>query len=76
MKYLFTYDYKGKNKGVNENGSGSVIMTVTGTDKITPKVIEGAIEWVTKDLNTKGIQLDVLCPMGWFKYEEDDDETT
>ena len=37
---------------------------------------EEAIEWVTKDLNTKGIQLDVLCPMGWFKYEEDDDETT
>ena len=69
---MFTYNYKGKNKGKAENGSGSVVMTAHGTDKITPKVIEGAIEWVKKDLNSKGIQIDVLCPMGWFKYEEEE----
>lgn len=75
MKYLFTYEYKGKNNGKDETGSGSALMTVHGTDKITTKVIEGALEWTRKDLNSKGIQIDVLCPMGWFKYEEETDET-
>ena len=74
MKYLFTYNYKGKNHENLINGSGSTIMTVTGTDKITPSVIQNSIEIVTKDLNSQGIQVDAIAPMGWFKYDEEETE--
>ena len=74
MKYLFTYAYKGKNKGKPETGEGSMEITLHGSDRITPKVIESACDIVRKDLNAKGIQIDVLAPMGWFKYEEEEDE--
>ena len=73
MKYLFTYEYKGKNNGKAENGSGSCEMTVTGTDKITPKLIQMAVEYVKKDMEQRGFQIDVLAPMGWFKYDEEDE---
>lgn len=71
MKYLFTYSYKGKNQDEPETGHGSVEMTLHGSDRITPKVIELACDFVRKDLNTKGIQTDVVAPMGWFKYDEE-----
>ena len=71
MKFLFTYAYRGKNKGKPENGEGSIEMTVHGTNKITPKVIENVVKYVRKDLNSKGIQIDVIAPMGWFKYDEE-----
>lgn len=74
MKYLFTYAYRGKNKGKPENGNGSVEMIVHGTDKITPKIIESAVKIVTQNLNANGIQVDTLAPMGWFKYDGEDDE--
>lgn len=70
MKFLFTYAYKGKRKGKTETGSGSVEFTLPGTDKITPKVIENAVDATKQDLNAQGVQIDALCPMGWFKYEE------
>lgn len=72
MKYLFTYAYKGKNQGKLENGEGSMEMTVHGTDRITPKLIESAIEIVKQNLNACGIQIDKLAPMGWFKYDGED----
>lgn len=72
MRYLFTYAYKGKNQGKLENGEGSVEMTLHGSDKITPMVIESACDIVRKDLNAKGIQIDLIAPMGWFKYDVED----
>ena len=74
MKYLFTYAYKGKNQGKPENGEGSMEMTVHGTDRITPKIIESAVEIVKQNLNACGIQVDKLAPMGWFKYDGEDKE--
>ena len=74
MKYLFTYAYKGKKQGALETGEGSVEMTLHGSDRITPKVIELACDFVRKDLNAKGIQTDVVAPMGWFKYDQESEE--
>ena len=73
MKYLFTYAYKGKNKGKPENGEGSMEMTVHGIDKITPKIIESSVEIVKQNLNARGIQIDTIAPMGWFKYDGEDE---
>ena len=74
MKYLFTYAYRGKNQGKPETGEGSMEITLHGSDRITPKVIESACDIVRKDLNVKGIQIDAIAPMGWFKYNGEDDE--
>ena len=48
-------------------------ITLHGSDRITPKVIESACDIVRKDLNAKGIQIDAIAPMGWFKYDGEDD---
>lgn len=72
MKYLFTYSYKGKNCGRCENGEGSMVMTLHGTDKITPRVIESAVEIVKQHLNAEGIQIDALVPMGWYKFDDEE----
>ena len=45
MKYLLTYAYEGKRRGERVSGQGSTVMTVTGTDKITPELINDATEW-------------------------------
>jgi len=74
MKYLFTYAYKGKNQGEPETGCGSMEITLHGSDKITPKVINSACDIVEEDLNTKGIQIDSIAPMGWFKYDEEGED--
>lgn len=71
MKYLFTYAYNGRNQGKPETGEGSMEITLHGSGRITPKVIEAACDIVRKDLNAKGIQIDALAPMGWFKYDEE-----
>jgi len=73
MKYLFTYAYNGKNQGKPENGGGSMEMIVHGTDRITPKIIESAVEITKQNLNACGIQVDKLVPMGWFKYDGEDE---
>lgn len=73
MKYLFTYAYKGKNQGKLESGEGSMEITLHGSDRITPKVIESACDIVRKDLNKNGIQIDLIAPMGWFKYDREDE---
>lgn len=72
MKYLFTYAYKGKNLGKPETGEGSMEMTLHGSDRITPKVIESAVEIIRKEFESEGIQIDVIAPMGWFKYDEEE----
>lgn len=74
MRFLFTYAYKGKNLGTPETGSGSTEMNLHGSDKITPKAIELACDIVRKDLDDKGIQVDLIAPMGWFKYDEEESE--
>lgn len=74
MKYLFTYAYKGKNQGKSETGEGSMEITLHDSGRITPKVIELACDLVRKDLDAKGIQIDTLAPMGWFKYDEEDEK--
>lgn len=73
MKYLFIYAYKGKNQGKPETGEGSMEMTLHGSDGITPKVIKSACDIVRKDLNAKGIQIDLIVPRGWFKYDGEDE---
>ena len=72
MKFLFTYAYKGKNKGKPDSGEGSIEITLHSSDRITPKVIESARDIVKKALNAKGIQIDLIAPMGWFKYDGED----
>lgn len=74
MKYLFTYSYKGKNQGKPETGEGSIEMTLHGSDRITPKVIKSSCDIVKIQLNSEGIQIDAIAPMGWFKYDEEDEE--
>lgn len=74
MRYLFVYKYKGKNHRRPENGEGSMEMTLHGTDQITPKVIQNACEIAIKTLNNEGVQVDVLVPTGWFKYDGEDCE--
>lgn len=69
MKYLFVYSYNGISNGKPVNGTGSCNMTATGEDKITPKVIASALEWVKKDMIAKGFRIDAIAPMGWFKYD-------
>ena len=74
MKYLFTYAYKGKNQGKPENGEGSMEMTVHGTDRITPKIIESAVEIVKQSLNACGIQVDKLAPTGLLRLRRENED--
>lgn len=74
MKFLFIYAYKGMHLGKPETGEGSTEINLHGSDKITPKVIESACDIVRKDLNDKGIFIDLIAPMGWFKYDEEESE--
>ncbi len=73
MKYLLTYIYDGFREGKKISGQGSAEMN-TNTDKITPKVIRNAIEWVRNDFRKNGTGIDNIAPMGWFKYDEEDAE--
>ncbi|MBO7734120.1 MAG: hypothetical protein J6S67_16270 [Methanobrevibacter sp.] len=74
MKYLLTYIYDGKRcKGDITGGQGSVVMTAN-TDKITPEVIQDAIEWVKKELLMKGITVKHIASMGWFRFDEEESE--
>lgn len=73
MKYLLTYIYDGIYECKKVSGQGSANMT-TNTDKITPKVIEDAIEWVRNDFRKNGTGINNIAPMGWFKYDEEDAE--
>lgn len=74
MKFLFTYAYKGKYLGMPETGEGSMEITLNGSDKVTPKAIKSACDIVRKDLEDKGLQIDLIAPMGWFKYDGGDEE--
>ena len=70
MKYLLTYAYEGNRNGASISGQGSVNMTVD-KDKITPEVIADAIEWVKNEFDKTNIQINLIVPMGWFKYDEE-----
>lgn len=74
MKYQFIYAYNGKNQGNPETGHGSMKMILYDSNRITPKVIESACDLVRKELNAKGMQIDTIVPMGWFKYDEEENE--
>lgn len=74
MKYLFTYSYKGVDQGMPVTGEGSINITLHGSGRITPKAIESSCDLVRQDLNLKGIEIDTLAPMGWFKYDEEESE--
>lgn len=73
MKYLLTYVYDGIREGKTLTGQGSTLMTVNGTDKITPEVITNAIEWVRNDFVKGGTRINTIVPMGWFKFDEEDE---
>lgn len=75
MKYLLTYAYEGKRRGEKVSGQGSTVMTVTSTDKITPELINDAIEWVRNDLESKHTTIYAIAPMGWFKFDEEGSES-
>lgn len=74
IKFLFTYAYKGRTLGKPETGEGSMEITLHGSDKVTPKEIKTACDIVRKDLEDKGIYIDLIAPMGWFKYDGYDEE--
>lgn len=66
MKFLFVYEFNGE----NEQGTGSIEMSIEGTDKITSEVIEKARIYVTELLEKDGKKIDTLVPTGWFKFDE------
>lgn len=66
MKYLLTYVFDGE----QGSGQGSVIMT-TNTNKITTELIANAVEWVKHDFAEKGMKINRLAPMGWYKFDEE-----
>ena len=66
MKFLFVYEFKGE----NEQGTGSIEMSIGGTDKITSEVIEKARIYVTELFEKDGKKIDTLVPTGWFKFDE------
>ena len=68
MKFLFTYVYD-EEWG---SGFGSVILT-TKSNKITAKLITDAVEWTKNDYAEKGIKLNSLIPMGWYKFDDEDE---
>ena len=73
MRYLFLYAYTCKRQGLFlQTGSGSAEI-ITESDKITPKVIESAVEITREKLELEGIQIDNIAPMGWFKYDGEDE---
>lgn len=68
MKYLFTYMFDGE----RGSGQGSAIMT-TNTNKITTKLIVDAVEWVKNDLAEKGMKINSIFPMGWYKFDDEEE---
>ena len=74
MKYLLIYAYEGTRNGSPTSGQGSIHMT-TNTDKITPAVINDAIEIVKDEFTRKtNVQIDTIAPMGWYKFDEEESE--
>ena len=77
MKYLFSYSFSGIKNGLSTNGQGAIVITATG-DKITEKMIfdeeNGAISIAKK--NITGIDDITICPISWFKFDEDGKEQT
>lgn len=71
MKYLLTYAYEGKRREKKVSGQGSTVMTVDGTKKITPELIDDAIEWVRNHYE-ENTTIYAIAPMGWFKYDEEE----
>lgn len=67
MKYLFIYAIDGE----QGSGQGSAIMT-TNTNKITTKLIADAVEWVKNDLTEKGMKINSIIPMGWYKFDDEE----
>ena len=76
MEYLLTYLYSGKQNGISVSGQGSAEMSMLNTNKITPEVIKNGIEWVRADMESKGYRVDAICPMGWFKYDDESEDET
>ena len=72
MKYLMIYAYEGTRNGSPISGQGSISMT-TNTDKITPTVIDDAIEIVKAEFRKTNVQINTIAPMGWFKFDEESD---
>jgi hypothetical protein len=71
MKYLLTYAYEGKRRGERVSGQGSTVMTVTSTDKITPELINDAIEWVRNNFE-EHTTIYAIAPMGWYKFDDEE----
>lgn len=68
MKYLFTYVFDGE----QGSGLGSVIMTAKA-NKITTELIANAVEWAKNDYAKNGITINSLIPMGWYKFDDEDE---
>lgn len=45
----------------------------TKSNKITAKLITDAVEWTKNDYAEKGIKLNSLIPMGWYKFDDEDE---
>ena len=73
MRFLFVYSYTGYRRLTFVSGTGSVDLSFK-VNKVTPEVIKMAKEWVMKCLENKGISDVSVTPMGWFKYDGDEDE--
>lgn len=67
MKYLLTYLFDGE----QGSGQGSAIMT-TNANKITTELIVNAVEWMKNDFAEKGIKINNLVPMGWYKFDDEE----
>ena len=76
MTYLFTYCWSGRENGLVKSGNGSMDIRMTNSDKITVDAIYGkggAKEMATKALEDSGMTEIELCPMGFFKFDEEGD---
>lgn len=58
---------------IAEYGSIWVEYIIPGHTDHDIEVIESACDIVREDLESKGIQIDGFAPMGWFKYDGEDE---
>ena len=72
MKYLFTYGYEAKD---GHTGNGSIRIKATGTNRITEKMIygKGGVIDIVKENLTDLFEIETVVPMGWFKFDEEDE---
>ena len=71
-KFLFTFSYSYRKDSKDYSGIGSArICNIS--NKITESKIDNAIDVVTQNFKDDGCYDINIIPMGWFKFDEDEE---